>query len=178
VPLLLLLCFLVLDNWTINVLNLYTGGLSLANIVARMGRFWATLLVSVAGVALSVTPSVVDRFNGLMTLMGNVFAPIAGVLLADYLLVKRMQISVGELFDPSGRYRYWAGFNLVALAWTAIGCVVYWATPASWVQNVVTIVATFVGYALTVRVVAPRTSRIPVAEAGPPQVPVGEESHG
>ena len=31
---------------------------------------------------------------------------------------------VAALFDPKGRYRYWHGFNLVAVAWTVIGVVI------------------------------------------------------
>lgn len=42
----LLLIFIVigLDNWTINVLNLYTGGLSVSNMFERLGRFGARCL--------------------------------------------------------------------------------------------------------------------------------------
>jgi cytosine/uracil/thiamine/allantoin permease len=28
---------------------------------------------------------------------------------------------VPALYDPKGRYRYWAGFDPIAVAWTAIG---------------------------------------------------------
>jgi NCS1 family nucleobase:cation symporter-1 len=75
-----------LDNWTINVLNLYTGGLSLSDILERMGRFWTTLTISVLGVALSAVPDVVNSCTSYAGLLGNVFSPITGVLIADYLV--------------------------------------------------------------------------------------------
>src|SRR5262249_15276954 len=52
VAFLLVLVFLCVDDWTINVLNLYSGGLSLSNMFERLGRFWTTLIASVFGVAL------------------------------------------------------------------------------------------------------------------------------
>jgi len=54
--LLLFLIVIALDSWTINVLNLYTGGLSLSNIFERLGRFWTTLIISVLGIILTFAP--------------------------------------------------------------------------------------------------------------------------
>ena len=90
--LLLFLVVIALDNWTINVLNLYTGGLSLSNMFERLGRFWTTVIISVLGIALSATPDVVKGYTTYVGMLGNVFAPIGGVLIFDYLFVKRMQI--------------------------------------------------------------------------------------
>lgn len=38
-------------------------------------------------------------------------APIAGIMAADYWLVKKRNIDVPALYDPYGRYRYWHGIN-------------------------------------------------------------------
>jgi len=46
-------------------------------------------------------------------------APMAGIIAADYWLVKRRNIDVPALYDPYGRYRYWYGVNWqAALAFT------------------------------------------------------------
>jgi NCS1 family nucleobase:cation symporter-1 len=42
-------------------------------------------------------------------------APIAGILAADYWLVKKQHIDVPGLYDPDGRYHYWNGVNWRAL---------------------------------------------------------------
>src|SRR6202008_3355379 len=76
---LLVLGFLCVDDWTINVLNLYSAGLSLSNMFERLGRFWTTLIAAVLGVALCGVPGVLDFFH-YITLFGNVFSPVAGVL--------------------------------------------------------------------------------------------------
>ena len=122
---LLLLVFVAIDNWTINVLNLYTGGLSISNMFERIGRFWTTLIASVAGVALSAVPDVLNSYLNYVSMLGNFFSPIAGVLVFDYLLLKRTRLDVPSLFRLDGRYRYWGGFNLVAVAWTALGFLFY-----------------------------------------------------
>jgi len=84
---------------------------------------------------------------------GNIFAPVAGVLVFDYLFVRRMQIDVAALYDPKGHYRYWRGFNPVAFAWTAIGCLICtYAIPTAWIPALLTVLITGVGYLLTVRI--------------------------
>ncbi len=156
ITLFLILLVIVLDNWTINVLNLYTGGLSLANVFTKLGRFWTTLIVSVAGVALSVFPGLVNGYTGFMSAFGSLFAPIAGVLIADYVFIKRTRIDVLALFDRSGPYWYLGGFNPVAVAWTALGLVIFWLLPQTALPVVVAAIITGIGYYVTVRAVAPR----------------------
>jgi cytosine/uracil/thiamine/allantoin permease len=61
-----------------------------------------------------------------------------------------MRIDVAALYDPKGRYRYWAGFNPIAVAWTAIGFVVCtYVIPAAWIPALLTVLITGVGYLLT-----------------------------
>ena len=71
--------------------NLYSAGLSLSNMFERLGRFWTTLVASVLGVALCGDPDVLNFFR-YVSMFGNVFSPVAGVLVFDYLFVRRMRI--------------------------------------------------------------------------------------
>ena len=155
----LLLVFIVigLDNWTINVLNLYTGGLSLSNMFEKLGRFWTTLLVSVFGVLLSAAPNVVNGYTGYVGILGNLFAPIAGILIADYVAIKRMQVDVVALFEHGGPYWYWGGFNLVAIGWTGVGFVLCTLlVPIQWVPTMVALIVTGLCYYATVRMLGAR----------------------
>ncbi len=157
-PLLAFVVVIALDNWTINVLNLYTGGLSLLNIFERLGRFWATLIISVLGVALSVVPDVVNSYTSYVGMLGNFFSPIAGVLVADYLFVKRMQIDMVALFERDGPYWYWRGFNPIAAAWTVAGFLIYmFVIPQAFIQTLCTVLITGGGYWATTRLVALRS---------------------
>jgi nucleobase:cation symporter-1, NCS1 family len=154
--LLLFLIVIALDNWTINVLNLYTGGLSLSNMFERLGRFWTTLIISVLGIILSAIPDVASGYTTYVGILGNVFSPIAGVMIADYLCVKRMRIDLVALFAPNGAYWYWKGFNFIAVVWTALGFLAYmFIIPAEWIRVVVTLLATGAGYWATIQLLAP-----------------------
>jgi NCS1 nucleoside transporter family len=150
ITLALILVFIALDNWTINVLNLYTGGLSISNMFDKLGRFWTTLIASVFGIALSAIPDVLNSYLSYATLLGNFFSPIAGVLVFDYVFLKKTQLDVPALFTLDGRYRYWGGFNLVAVGWTGLGFLFYmFAVPPTWIPTVCTVLFTGIGYTLT-----------------------------
>ena len=171
-----ILVFIALDNWTINVLNLYTGGLSISNIFERLGRFWTTLIASVVGIALSAVPDVLTSYLQYATLLGNFFSPIAGVLVCDYLFLKRTRLDVPALFAPDGRYRYWGGFNLVAVAWTALGFLFYmFVVPPTWIPTMATIAFTGAGYTLTALIVAARSRIMAMGAAVAEPIPAPAE---
>jgi nucleobase:cation symporter-1, NCS1 family len=168
--LLLFLIVIALDNWTINVLNLYTGGLSLSNMFERLGRFWTTLIISMLGIALSAIPGVVTGYTTYVGLLGNVFAPIGGVLIADYLLVKRGRIDLVALFERDGPYWYWKGVNPVAILWTALGFLAYlFIIPAEWIRVPVTLLATAAGYWATMQALSPHVTALAAAVRPPVQ---------
>lgn len=130
----LLLLAIVVQGLAANVTNVYTAGLSVVNTIPRLGRVRATVAAAVLAVALSGFPDVVDQAQRWITHLGNLGAPLTGVVLADYLLLERQRIDVGALFDPKGAYRYLCGVNVTAILAVAGGSVVYYATPDAWVK--------------------------------------------
>jgi nucleobase:cation symporter-1, NCS1 family len=171
----LMLVFIAFDNWTI---NLYTGGLSISNIFERLGRFWTTLIASIIGIVLSAVPDVLNSYLSYATLLGNVFSPIAGVLVFDYLILKRTRLDVPALFSFEGRYRYWGGFNLIAIAWTAIGFLFYmFVVPPTWIPTLCTLLFSGVGYTLTALVVSghSRIMQLGSSPADPVAIPMAAD---
>ena len=159
--LLLFMVVIALDNWTINVLNLYTGGLSLSNMFEKLGRFWTTLIISVLGIVLSAIPDVASGYTTYVGILGNVFSPIAGVLIADYVFVKRMRIDLAALLEAKSPYWYWKGVNPVAVLWTALGFLAYmFVIPAEWIRVLVTLLASGAGYWATMRLLSPYFSEL------------------
>ncbi|AZU62131.1 purine-cytosine permease family protein [Neobacillus mesonae] len=142
--LLLISVYIVLDNWTINVQNLYTGGLSLSNIFTRLGRFWGTIIVSAIGIVFSLLPQLVNGYIGYMSILGNIFAPMGGVFVAHYVLLARSQIDIPSLFIRGSRYWYWSGFNWVAMFWTFVGFFINRSIPVGWINIIWT--AAIVGF--------------------------------
>src|ERR1700761_6609569 len=152
ITLLVLLIVIALDEITINVMNLYTGGLSLSNLLEGPGRFWNTLFVGVVSTVLSAFPVLLDRLVPLSTGLGNLFAPVAGVLLFHYLFVAEMRIDVPALFDAKGIYRYWHGVNVTAMVWCLLGGGIYYLLPTSALPAVTVPLITGAGYLTTWRV--------------------------
>src|SRR4029077_15294692 len=77
---------IVVQGVAANITNVYTGGLSLVNTVPSLGRVVATLLVGAGAVALSGFPDFVNHAQNWITHLGNVAAPLTGVVLADYVV--------------------------------------------------------------------------------------------
>ena len=51
---------------------------------------------------------------------------IAGVLIADYWLVRRTRLHLEDLYLPDGAYRYAGGWNMKAVVATLVGCALAW----------------------------------------------------
>jgi NCS1 nucleoside transporter family len=134
--LVLMLVAIVVQGIAANITNVYTAGLSLVNAVPPLGRLAATLLAAAAAVVLSGFPDVIEQAERWVAHLGNLAAPLTGVILADYLLVKRGRIDVEALFDPNGRYRFLGGVNAAALVGVAAGAAAYSLVPDAWVKVV------------------------------------------
>jgi NCS1 family nucleobase:cation symporter-1 len=50
--------------------------------------------------------------------------PIAGILIADYFIVRKKQLAVHDLYVRNGRYEYQGGFNVRALVALVAGVAV------------------------------------------------------
>jgi NCS1 nucleoside transporter family len=131
-----LILAIVIQGVAANITNVYTAGLSLVNTVPALGRVLATLLAGAAAVTLSGFPDFVNHAQNWITHLGNVAAPLTGVVLADYVVRRRCRIDVEALFDPNGRYRFLNGVNVEAVLAVAGGVAVYSVVPDSWVKVV------------------------------------------
>ena len=113
----------------VNVINAYSAGMSIANIAPRFGRVLATAIGAVAGVVLSSFPDFLNSAADWISHLGNLASPLAGVVLVEYLWLQRQKIDVDALYDPQGRYRFFAGFNVAAVVAIAAGVAVYYVVP-------------------------------------------------
>ena len=65
-----------------------------------------------------------DRISNLLLLVSGFLGPILGVMLADYFIVRRMNLSIPDLFKTHGAYRFADGFNIAAIVALVIGVAV------------------------------------------------------
>jgi cytosine/uracil/thiamine/allantoin permease len=116
------------------------------NAAPMLGRLGATVAAAVAAIALSAFPGVIEEAQTWIAHLGNVAAPLTGVVLADYLVVKRARIDVEALFDQAGRYRYVSGVNVAALLAVVAGAGLYSALPHAWLKVVWGLAAGAIAY--------------------------------
>ena len=156
-----LLAAIAVQGIAANITNAYTAGMSLVNSLPRLGRLRATIAAGAAALGLSAFPDFVDHAQRWIILLGNLAAPLAGVVLADYLVFKRQEIDVPALYDPAGRYRYRGGVNVIAIVSIAIGVAAYYSVPERWLQvvwGVAVAGAAYLVLAVLQEAVAPRGS--------------------
>ena len=84
----------------INDWNLYSSSLGIVNAIAtltgvRVNRTWATLVIGILGTALSAV-GILDSFTDFLTILGVSLPPIAGIVVAEYYLVRRWRGQLDE----------------------------------------------------------------------------------
>ena len=87
----------------------------------------AISIVPVAVVGLVIPELFFAHFGAFLAFIGLGFAPLCGIQIADYYLLRRRRINVRGLFDSgtAGAYRYWGGVNPAALIGMAAGFATY-----------------------------------------------------
>ena len=66
------------------------------------------------------------RYLGWLTTLSGGMGTVAGVLIADYWIVRKQKLALEDLYLPDGVYRYRHGWNLNAVSATLFGCTLAW----------------------------------------------------
>jgi len=155
VPALLLIIF---ATWTTNDKNLYSGGLALTNVFPGQPRWRHTLILGILGTILGCF-RLTRYFADWLITIGVVFAPLVGVLLADYFAVRRRRPRIDEIYRREGSYRYTGGVNLAAIVSLVVGVVAGRLTPPESIQPIVSLLATAICYLAAMRIFYPMQFR-------------------
>jgi len=67
-----------------------------------------------------------DRYIGWLITLSGGMGTVAGVLIADYWLVRRRKLQLEDLYMQNGVYTYRGGWNTRAVVATAVGCALAW----------------------------------------------------
>lgn len=100
-----------LANLVPSRINFRIGGLITAGFGFVIGGLWVAFITQ-----MGLFPFV--------NTLGAILAPVFGIMIADYYILKKQQLNVDALFDdsPEGEYHYQSGFNRKAiLAWILSG---------------------------------------------------------
>jgi NCS1 family nucleobase:cation symporter-1 len=87
------------------------------------------LITGVVGIAMQPWKLMADPsgyiFQWLVGYSGGL-GSIAGVLIADYFIVRKRRLALADLYRPDGVYRYTGGWNIPATVATLLGCAAAW----------------------------------------------------
>ena len=100
-----------LANLMPSKINFKTGGLITAGFGFIIGGMWVAVITQ-----MGLFPFV--------NTLGAILAPVFGIMIVDYYIIKKEKLDVDALFDasPSGKYHYNGGFNYKGmLAWILSG---------------------------------------------------------
>ncbi|WP_277186113.1 putative hydroxymethylpyrimidine transporter CytX [Caballeronia sp. BR00000012568055] len=104
------------------------------------GTFWGRLSVPMLSAAFGALCTLVallvamGKYQNFLLLIGSVFAPLFGVVLADHFIVRKRRIDSNAVGDVNGRYGFSGGWHVSAFIAWAIGIAAYHAIN-QWLPN-------------------------------------------
>lgn len=135
----LALSVLIIATWTTNVMNAYSSGLALNQLLhwPDERRQWATLIAGVLGSALAAA-GILNNFMGFLMLLTVTIPPIAGVLVSDYWLARSYREKTPHAVQWRGVVAWGAGVAVMLgmshplrnVLGIVVAALVYWAAVA------------------------------------------------
>ncbi|WP_225835780.1 NCS1 family nucleobase:cation symporter-1 [Streptomyces sp. NK08204] len=105
--------------------NVVSPAYDLSNLLPRLVSFrTGALITGVVGILIMPWKLIANPHVYIFTwlgFVGGLLGTVAGILVADYWIVRRTRLALGELYQPGGRYWYTGGWNLRAVAAFVIG---------------------------------------------------------
>jgi nucleobase:cation symporter-1, NCS1 family len=125
------LLFIVLANIGTAVVGTYAATVAVRQIPAVRKLSWvkSTLIGVVPSVLLAgfFAQTVFEEFSVFLAFLGIAFAPIAGIQIVDFLVLRRQHYDIHSIYltDPRSKYWYWGGVNWVGMVAFAAGVATY-----------------------------------------------------
>lgn len=128
---LIMLAFLLIANVGTAMMGIYAASLAVRQLpkADKLSWKWTIFLVSLpAMIVVGLFANSADTFFGsFLAFLGVAFAPMCGIQIADWYLLRRRRYDVASLYLPgkASKYHYLAGFNPVGFAAFVAGVVTY-----------------------------------------------------
>ena len=151
--------------------NIVAPANSFSNLAPRAISFrLGGLIAGVIGI-LILPWKLLDMYQTWLISYSGLLGAAGGVLVADYLVVRRLSLSVPDLYDEQGQYRYQSGFNQRALIALAAGVLVALAgkldSRLNFLFSGAWFSATLVSFVAYVALMRPTAARAPVRVGEP-----------
>lgn len=114
--LLVLLLLIILAQWSTNIsANILTSSMTILGVFRRHLTFpKAVVLVGIISI-LSFPWELMARFGWLLNTMSAVYAPIVGITIVDYYVLRKRRINVPDLYIADGQFQYKNGWNFAGV---------------------------------------------------------------
>lgn len=116
---------------TTNVVNLMAAGVSVTNVTKKIKPLHSIWAVTIFAGFLMLIPlymsSFLDAFMIFLDYIGMALSALLGILIADYLFVRKRKYEVAQLELEGGKYWYFKGVNIKAIAVWVVGVIFYLA---------------------------------------------------
>jgi nucleobase:cation symporter-1, NCS1 family len=125
------LLFVIAANFGTAVAGVYASALGLRHLPVFRNLSWkwtvALALVPVAAVGIAVPELFFNGFGTFLAFIGVMFAPLCGIQIVDYYLLRRQKLDIAAIYDdrPNTPYYYWKGFNIAAILAMVVGFLTY-----------------------------------------------------
>ncbi|HUJ76597.1 MAG TPA: cytosine permease, partial [bacterium] len=106
--------------------DLYSSAVSIQNLFPKVKQRWLIAALGAGCLAVALFLDV-TRFQQFLFVIGSVFVPLFGILVADFFVLRRRGYQVEEFYKPRGAYRYTGGVNIPALVVWVLGVLAYHA---------------------------------------------------
>jgi putative hydroxymethylpyrimidine transporter CytX len=118
------LIIVLFSTFTTTFLDIYSTAVSSMNIWPNMGEGRGIIACGVLGtiIALIFPATAYEHF---LLLIGSVFCPLFGVVLADYFIFRKSNYMADGLYREDDSYWYFGGFNLWAFVAWGVGFALY-----------------------------------------------------
>lgn len=131
-PVMLVLCllFVFLATWSTNdSANLFAPAYVVSNTWPRVITFgFGVVIAGVIGLAMQPWRAAPTLLN-YMSIIAGALAPVAGIMICDYYVLRKRKVNLSELYTPNGQYRYWKNWNPAAIISYAVAiavCIPIW----------------------------------------------------
>jgi nucleobase:cation symporter-1, NCS1 family len=137
------LLFVIAANFGTTVTGVYASALGLKHLPFFQGMSWskttAIALAPVGIVGIVVPDLFFNNFGNFVAFIGVMFAPLCGMQIVDYYLLRRQRVDVRAIYDaqPGSPYYFLGGFNPAAFAALIAGFLtyIYLLNPVSYTSN-------------------------------------------
>ncbi|MDR3690308.1 MAG: NCS1 family nucleobase:cation symporter-1 [Fimbriimonas sp.] len=126
--LLVIVCLLAVTLATLSVnvaANLVSAAYDISNLApTKISMARGAVIAAVLGTVIMPWRLLASAHVYIFDWLGNVaiaLAPVAGIIIADYWLVRKQHLSVPDLYRTEGAYRYWHGVNPKAVVAAGLG---------------------------------------------------------